>query len=68
MGRKRLKERISLITLYLNFRRKQMTTATYRGIQYNVKAELNELSIIKKRLEKVEKLYNAQLVMAGKKG
>jgi len=44
-----------------------MTTATYRGIQYNVKAELNELSIIKKRLEKVEKLYNAQLVMAGKK-
>tara|TARA_S200002703_G_scaffold107794_1_gene93657 strand:+ start:245 stop:385 length:141 start_codon:yes stop_codon:yes gene_type:complete len=45
-----------------------MTIATYRGIKYDTKGNYNELSMIKKRLEKIEALYAAQLVMAGKKG
>jgi len=48
-----------------------MSTATYRGVQYNVensKNHYNELALIKARLEKLEKLQAAQMVMAGKKG
>jgi hypothetical protein len=43
-----------------------MTTATYRGVKYNVEdRKLNVLQILKDQIEKAERLKQAQLQMKG---
>ena len=42
-----------------------MTTATYRGVKYNVEdLQINQLSRIKAKLEKVQALKEAQIAAA----
>jgi len=43
-----------------------MTTATYRGVKYEVKErKLNVLQLLKDQIEKAERLKQAQLQLKG---
>ena len=43
-----------------------MTTATYRGVKYDVEErKLNVLQLLKDQIEKAERLKQAQLQMKG---
>lgn len=45
-----------------------MTTATYRGVKYNVEErKLNVLQIIKEQIEKEQRRHQAQLANVGAK-